>query len=170
MRYVFGRIISEMADKDDKLIVLTGDIGYGVFDDFREKYPERWFNMGILEQSLISISAGMALEGLHPIVYTITPYIIERAFEQVKLDIDENNANVKLVGYADYPELGITHQEILTPNILNVNKIFKNIKCYKINDDKSLCGKARAERELRRYLSSEGPIFLSLKKSQGELK
>ena len=128
MRYLMGKIISEMADKDDKLYVLTGDIGYGIFDDFRKKYSERFINLGILEQSLISVSAGMALEGLHPFVYTITPYIIERAFEQVKLDIDQNNANVKLVGYADYPEQGITHQEILKPEMLNL--IFKNIKSY----------------------------------------
>ena len=65
--------------------------------------PKRFFNMGICEQSIIGLSAGMALEGLKPWVYTITP-LIERPFEQVKLDINQQNVNVKLVGYADYPK------------------------------------------------------------------
>ena len=66
MRRRFGKIISELADKDDKIYVIVGDIGYRVFDDFRERHPERFINMGICEQSIIGVSAGMALEGLKP--------------------------------------------------------------------------------------------------------
>ena len=95
MRRTFGKIISELADEDDKIYVLVGDIGYRVFDEFREKHPDRFINMGICEQSIIGVSAGMALEGLKPWVYTITPFLIERPFEQVKLDIDQQNVNVK---------------------------------------------------------------------------
>ncbi len=109
MRRTFGKIITELANKDDKIYVLVGDIGYRVFDEFREKHSERFINMGICEQSIISVSAGMALEGLKPWVYTITPFLIERPFEQVKLDIDQQNVNVKLVGFADYPTLGPSH-------------------------------------------------------------
>ena len=68
--------------------------------------------MGICEQSIISVASGMALEGLQPWVYTITPFLIERPFEQIKLDIDHQNVNVNLVGYADYPTLGPTHTEL----------------------------------------------------------
>ena len=96
MRRTFGKVISELADKDDKIYVLVGDIGYRVFDEFRGRHPERFINMGICEQSIIGVSAGMALEGLKPWVYTITPFLIERPFEQVKLDIDQQNVNVKL--------------------------------------------------------------------------
>ena len=101
MRRTFGKIIAELADKDDNIYVLVGDIGYRVFDEFRGRHPKRFINMGICEQSIIGVSAGMALEGLKPWVYTITPFLIERPFEQVKLDIDQQNANVKLVGFAD---------------------------------------------------------------------
>ena len=112
MRRSFGEIITELADRDEKIYVLVGDIGYRVFDEFREKYPDRFINMGICEQSMIGVSAGMALEGLNPWVYTITPFLIERPFEQIKLDIDQQNLDVKLVGFADYPKLGPTHREL----------------------------------------------------------
>ena len=75
MRRTFGRAIAELADSDEKIYVLVGDIGYRVFDDFREKHPARFINMGICEQSIIGVSAGMALEGLKPWVYTITPFL-----------------------------------------------------------------------------------------------
>ena len=112
MRNRFGKIISQLADDNDKIVILVGDIGYRVFDDFRDKYPERFINMGICEQSIISAASGMALEGFQPWVYTITPFLIERPFEQIKLDIDHQNVNVNLVGYADYPTLGPTHTEL----------------------------------------------------------
>ena len=106
MRRRFGRIIAELADIDPSIYVISGDIGYRVFDEFRERHPKRFINIGICEQSMIGVSAGMALEGLQPWVYTITPFLIERPFEQIKLDINQQRANVKLVGYADYPTLG----------------------------------------------------------------
>ena len=89
MRRRFGNIISQLAEKDEKLYVIVGDIGYRVFDDFRDKFPNRFINMGICEQSIISVASGMALEGLKPWIYTITPFLIERPFEQIKLDIDQ---------------------------------------------------------------------------------
>ena len=80
MRKRFGKVISKLADENDKIVLLVGDIGYRVFDDFRDKYPERFINMGICEQSIIGAASGMALEGLQPWVYTITPFLIERPF------------------------------------------------------------------------------------------
>ena len=75
---------------------------------------------------LISAASGMALEKLDvnslskikPWVYTITPFLIERPFEQIKLDINQQNVNVKLVGFADYPELGPTHAELNAEKIM----------------------------------------------------
>ena len=154
MRRTFGKIISELADEDDKIYVLVSDIGYRVFDEFREKHPGRFINMGICEQSIIGISAGMALEGLKPWVYTITPFLIERPFEQVKLDIDQQNVNVKLVGFADYPTLGPTHSEI---NGKALMKLFNNITSFfPINGDET------GVMTLKAY-ELDGPAFISLK-------
>ena len=154
MRRTFGKIISELADIDEKIYVLVGDIGYRVFDEFREKYPDRFINMGICEQSMIGVSAGMALEGLKPWVYTITPFLIERPFEQVKLDIDQQNVNVKLVGYSDYPTLGPTHTEL---NGKKLMQLFKNITSYfPKNGDET-------QKVTYQAYEKKGPAFISLK-------
>lgn len=157
MRIEFGKIITELAQKDEKIYLLSGDIGYAIFDDFREKLPGRFINLGVCEQSIVSIASGMALEGLKPYVYTITPFIIERAFEQVKLDIDGQNVNVKLVGYADYPTLGPTHAEIDARWLMSR---FKNIISY-------FPGNSEETRNfvLESY-EHQRPTFISLKKDR----
>jgi len=138
MRRIFGKTIDEIAKKDKKVMLLVGDIGYGIFDDFRKNHPNRFINMGICEQSLISVAAGMSLEGLKPWVYTITPFLIERPFEQIKLDINQQKANVKLVGFADYPTLGPTHSEL---NARYMMRLFKNVKSFFVAVVKSLISK-----------------------------
>jgi Transketolase, C-terminal subunit len=127
MRRRFGKLISDLAKKDNKIVLLVGDIGYGIFDEFRKENPKKFFNLGICEQSIIGAAAGMALEGLKPWVYTITPFLIERPFEQVKLDINQQNVNVKLIGFADYPTLGPTHSEVDAKKLMS---LFDNIKSY----------------------------------------
>ena len=154
MRRSFGKIITELAEKDEDIYVLVGDIGYRVFDEFREKFPDRFINMGICEQSMIGVSAGMALEGLKPWVYTITPFLIERPFEQVKLDIDQQNVNVKLVGFSDYPKLGPTHTEL---NGKQLMQLFKNITShFPKNGDDTI-------QAVNKAYDDVGPAFISLK-------
>jgi transketolase len=155
MRRIFGKLIYELAKEDSKIVLLCGDIGYEIFDEFREKFLDRFFNIGICEQSMIGIASGMALEGLKPYVYTITPFLIERPFEQIKLDIDQQKVNVKLVGYADYPTQGPTHSEI---NAEYLMKLFKNIKSY--FPKSSLETKTAVLDSYNLF----GPSFISLKK------
>lgn len=154
MRIEFGKIITELAEKDENIYLLSGDIGYAIFDDFRKKFPRRFINLGICEQSIIGVASGMALEGLKPYVYTITPFLIERAFEQIKLDVDQQNVNVKLVGYADYPTQGPTHAEIDAPWLMSR---FKNIISYF----------PKNSQEARNFLLAsherKNPVFISLK-------
>jgi len=154
LRRTFGKIISELAERDEKIYVLVGDIGYRVFDEFRKKHPDRFINMGICEQSIIGVSAGMALEGLKPWVYTITPFLIERPFEQVKLDIDQQNVNVKLVGFADYPTLGPTHTELDGKKLMQQ---FHNITSFFPKDG------IETELFVNQAFEKNGPAFISLK-------
>ncbi len=154
MRRVFGETINELAYKDKKLILVVGDIGYGIFDKFRKNHPKRFFNLGICEQSIIGFASGMALQGLKPWVYTITPFLIERPFEQIKLDIDQQKSNVKLVGFADYPTLGPTHSELHAKKTMS---LFKNIKSYFPKDSKET--KSAVNKCFNRF----GPTFISLK-------
>ena len=154
MRRRFGKVITELAGQDKNIVVIVGDIGYRVFDEFRDKYPERFINIGICEQSMIGVCAGMALEGLKPWVYTITPFLIERPFEQVKLDIDQQNANVKLVGFADYPTLGPTHRELDGEKLI---QLFTNITSYFPRDGDE------TESMVYDAYQQTGPAFISLK-------
>jgi len=154
MRRTFGKVISEIADKDEKIYLLVGDIGYRIFDEYRDKHPSRFINMGICEQSIIGISAGMALEGLKPWVYTITPFLIERPFEQIKLDINQQNVNVKLIGYADYPSLGPTHSEL---NARKLMQLFSNITSFFPTNGEE------TQAMTHHAYEKDGPAFISLK-------
>ncbi len=157
MRKEFGKFIADIAEKDQNIVLIVGDIGYGIFDKFRKEFPDRFFNVGICEQSMIGMASGMALEGLKPYVYTITPFLIERPFEQIKLDIDEQKVNVKLIGYADYPGHGPTHSEIDGKKLMS---LFKNIESYFPKDSDET-----REALLKSYKSSN-PSFISLKKDK----
>ena len=154
MRRKFGKLINELAKKDKKIVLLVGDIGYGIFDDFRKENPKRFFNLGVCEQSLLGTASGMSLEGLKPWVYTITPFLIERPFEQLKLDIDQQNVNVKLVGFADYPKLGPIHSET---NAQKIMELFKNIKPYFPKNSEE------TENAVLESYKNVGPNFISLK-------
>lgn len=126
MRKAFGETIVELAEKDKNIILISGDVEHEM-EIFKKKFPERYINIGLCEQSMITIAASMALEGLRPFVYSITPFLIERPFEQIKIDIDEHNLPVILIGYADYPTHGPTHRPLNAEKLVS---IFKNIQGY----------------------------------------
>lgn len=154
MKKEFGKYILELAEKDKDVILIVGDIGFGIFDDFRKRFPERFFNFGICEQASIGAVAGMALSGLKPYYYTITPFITERAFEQLKVDIELNKANVKLIGHDDYPTLGPTHAMIDNGCYM---KSFKGINSYFPKDKEALLS------NLDSMYQTDTPCFIRLK-------
>ena len=128
MRNNFAEALYKEAKQNDKICVVVADISpAGSMQKFRTEFPDRFINLGICEQSLISVASGIALEGMKPWVYTITPFLIEGPFEQIKLDINQQKANVKLVGFSDYPTLGPTHSEL---NAIKLMNLFKNIKSF----------------------------------------
>jgi len=154
MRRCLGKVLVELAEQDDAIYLIVGDIGFKVFDEFQEKFPDRFINIGLCEQSMIGVAAGMALEGLKPWVYTITPFLIERPFEQIKLDIDQQNVNVNLVGFSDYPTLGPTHTELDGKKTMSM---FKNIKSWFPENA------SETEKYLYQAYKNTGPTFISLK-------
>lgn len=126
MRKAWGTAIVKLASKDPNIVLLTGDVEQDI-TEYKEKFPDRYFNLGLCEQTIISMAAGMALEGLRPVVYSITPFLIERPFEQIKIDIDEQNLPVMLVGNADYATHGPTHRPL---NAQGLAALFKNVMGY----------------------------------------
>ncbi|MGN0030434.1 MAG: transketolase family protein [Candidatus Gastranaerophilaceae bacterium] len=112
MRKTFINTLIKLAEQDEDIVLITPDMGFSVLEPFFEKFPERAINCGIAEQNAISLAAGLALMGKKPYVYTIIPFLAERAFEQVKLDVAYMNTNVKLVGIGagfTYGASGATH-------------------------------------------------------------
>ena len=72
MRNAFANYLCEIGNKDKELMLLVGDIGFRIFDEFRDKYENQFLNCGIAEQNMIGVAAGMASQGKHPIVYTLS--------------------------------------------------------------------------------------------------
>jgi len=157
MRREFAKVMAELAEKDKDIYLIIGDIGYGLFREFIKTAPKKLLNLGLCEQSMISVAAGMSLEGLKPYVYAITPFLIERPWEQVKIDIDQQKANVKLVGYADYPTQGPTHALIHEENLV---RLLKNTRLYfpKNSDETRIA--------IYDSYAHYGPTFISLKKDK----
>lgn len=113
MRKTFVSAVAKLMAEHDNVVVLLGDIGVYGFKRLFEKYPGRIFNIGILEQATVSVAAGWALRGFFPIVHTISPFIVERAYEQLKIDFGYQKLPGIFVGVGgshDYSKLGATHQ------------------------------------------------------------
>ena len=112
MRKQFARTTHEILNINEQAIVLLGDIGVFGFMEAMRDHPDRVLNIGILEQSTISLAAGLSIEGMIPIVHTIAPFMVERALEQIKIDFGYQRLRGNLVsvgGSLDYAALGGTH-------------------------------------------------------------
>jgi transketolase len=112
MRNAFAAEITALAQADPRVVLLSGDIGNRLFDTFRDRCPGRFFNCGVAEANMITLAAGMAMNGLRPIAYTITPFITTRCLEQIRVDVCYHNVPVAIVGVGaglSYASLGPTH-------------------------------------------------------------
>ena len=122
MRKTFVTVATKMLDENPKTSLLLGDIGVFGFRKTMDKYPERCMNLGILEQSMLGVAAGLASEGIIPTVHTIAPFLVERALEQIKVDFGYQNLPLNLVSVGasfDYSSLGGTHHCPADINILS---------------------------------------------------
>ena len=112
MRKAFVEVIDDVMKNDLRLVLILGDIGVHGFRKTFESFPDRTFNIGILEQSMVSLASGLSKEGMIPVLHTIAPFMVERAFEQIKIDFayQRMRGNFVSVGASfDYASLGCTH-------------------------------------------------------------
>ncbi len=115
MRNAFARAVTRLAADRPELVLLAGDIGNRLFDEYKEKYPERFYNCGVAEAGMTGVAGGLASTGLHPITYTITPFNTVRCLEQIRLDICYPNFPAIVVGTGaglSYSGLGATHHSM----------------------------------------------------------
>lgn len=121
MRKQFKETILDLAQRDPKIVMILGDIGVYLFHEFKSKFPERFYNMGICENTLVSVAAGLSSQGLKPFVHTIAPFLIERSYEQIKVDMCYNRLSGNLVSCGasfDYAWDGASHHALAEMEIL----------------------------------------------------
>ena len=99
MRERFERVTGGLLDSNPRLAVVTADIGATAFESARRRHPDRVINLGIREQLLIGVTSGLALTGMRPVAHTFAPFLVERPFEQIKLDIVHQGVGAVLVSH-----------------------------------------------------------------------
>ena len=112
LRNTFADVLHKIGLEDPNLVVLVGDISHFRLQPFAKDCPGRYYNIGICEPAIVNMAAGLSKVGLFPVVHTISPFIVERSFEQLKLDFgyQDLGGNIVTVGSAfDYSQLGCTH-------------------------------------------------------------
>lgn len=113
MRAAFSEALVNIGRSDPKMLLLTGDHGYALFDDFRRECPTQYINAGIAEQNMVGMAGGLARAGFRPFVYGLSAFIPVRVLEQIKLDIAHDNLPVIMIGDGAgfvYSHLGTSHQ------------------------------------------------------------
>jgi transketolase len=112
MRDTFAAELEKMMSEDPSIILITGDLGFGVFDSMRENFPNNFINVGVAEQNMTGIAAGLALEGFKIFTYSIANFSTLRCIEQIRNDVAYHNLNVNIVSVGagfSYGPLGMTH-------------------------------------------------------------
>ncbi len=115
MRNAFADEVTQLAARDSRIVLLSGDIGNRLFDRLRAQSPSQFINCGVAEANMMGVAAGMALSGLRPITYTITPFTTTRCLEQIRVDVAYHEAPVIIVGTGSglsYASLGPTHHSL----------------------------------------------------------
>jgi len=127
-------LLTDLAQKDKDVLLVVGDLGFSLFDDFRQKCPNQFINAGIAEQNMLSVAAGLALEGKKVFVYSIANFPTLRALEQIKNDVAYHHANVKIIsgtGGLNYGNLGMSHH---TTGDLAALRAIPDIRIYNPGD------------------------------------
>ena len=113
MRNAFADELTRLGDEDSRIVMLSGDIGNRLFDKFKANHAARFFNCGVAEANMMGVAAGLAMNGLRPVAYTIAPFVTTRCLEQIRTDVCYHEAPVTIVAVGAglaYSGLGPTHQ------------------------------------------------------------
>ncbi|TMD14553.1 MAG: hypothetical protein E6I96_09150 [Chloroflexi bacterium] len=115
MRNAFIRALTDAAARDERILFLTGDLGFKLFDDFAARFPGRFMNVGVAEATMAGVASGLALEGKKPFIYSIATFATMRCYEQIRDDICYHDADVTIVGVGggySYGPNGPTHHAL----------------------------------------------------------
>ena len=155
MRKLFAHLLSEVADTDPRTILLTADLGYGVLDEFVDRHPDKFYNVGVAEQAMIGAATGLAKEGFIPYAYSIGTFAAFRPFEFIRNGPIQHNLPVRIVGTGrdrEYGHAGFSHWPENDVEVL----LTMGLWCYVPKDDDAL------RRNFPIYHNSPHPLYLSL--------
>lgn len=156
MKQQFAEKLYELMSNNDKIIVLTADLGFGLFDKIRKDFSTRFYNVGSSEQLMIGIGIGLSYKGFIPICYSITPFLLYRPFEMIRNYVNHEKVPLKLVGCGrnkDYSHDGFTHWADDDEQIVNN---LENIKIYKPGNEELTYN------YLEQVILSQFPIYLNI--------
>ena len=164
MRQAFVETIIDLARENKNLFLLTGDLGFSIFEDFKKEFPKRFFDIGVAEQNMIGVAAGLALSNKIVFVYSIIPFATMRCLEQIRNDLCMHNLDVRIVGMGaglHYGTAGSTHYAIEDISIMRSLPNMTIISPATPNDTKNA---------FRATISHKGPVYIRLGKSYGVVK
>ena len=156
MRKEFASFLHSEMSYNENIVLITGDLGYGLWDKIKIDYPDRFHNVMSSEQLMLGAAVGLAMENIIPIVYSITPFAIYRPFELLRNYLHHENIPVKIVGGGrdkDYGYLGFSHWAEEDIKILST---LENIKLYK--------PKKATKLVYQDFLYNHKPSYLNLKR------
>lgn len=159
MRRAFVRAIEALADRDPRVVLLTGDLGFEMFDGFVAKHGPRYVNIGIAEAQLVAAAAGLALEGFRPFVYSIASFMTGRPYEQIRVALAYHRLPVVIVGAGGgycYANCGVTHH---APDDLALMSLLPGMTVVAPGDPDEVAAL------LPQLLALEGPSYLRIGKS-----
>lgn len=157
MRKKFAELLYDKMSLDPKIVLITGDLGYGLWDKIKMDYPNRFFNVGSAEQFMIGMSVGMAMEGKIPFAYSITPFLLYRPFEFIRNYLHKDQIPVNLIGGGrddDYGSLGYSHWAKEDRNIITNF----DIESFWPEDESSL------EEAFSSIVTNNKPSYLNLRR------
>jgi transketolase len=158
MRRELAKLLFDEMELNPNIYLITGDLGYGLWDNIRDTYPNRFFNVGSSEMAMMGMAIGLAMEGKIPFVYSITPFAIYRPFEMIRNYINHENIPVKILGGGrdeEYGYLGFSHWASEDIAALNV---FENLIKFKPHTQGEL------ENAFRFAMNENKPTYINLKK------
>jgi transketolase len=156
MRRTFKTLLADEMAENDKITVLLGDIGYGMFDNLRQTFPDRVINVGSSEQLMIGMAVGCAMEGKLSVCYSITSFILYRPFEFIRNYLSHEQIPVKLVGGGrneDYGPCGFSHYACEDISVLNA---IGGIKMYHPTDKDDI--------DIKGFLYEDNPSYMNLRR------
>lgn len=159
MRNTVVNRIMKYAEEDKDVFLVSGDAGFGVLDEYKKRFPNRYLNLGVAEQNMISFAAGLGLAGYNVFVYNIIPFVLFRCYEQVRNDICYQRLPITLIGIGSgvtYAPQGITHYGV---EDIAVARTLPNLVILSPSDP------VEAEKCAEFAYKSEQPVYIRVAKS-----